>query len=99
MSLISGYQNQSCTWLQATGNNEDGEATYAAGQAEKVRYEDHRRMFPGGVMSSARVFFRSDWTGKVGDRITYAGATYHVIGVEDGQGFASKSHRVAYVGG
>lgn len=100
--IIDDYLTQTIQILRRTGHDSTGTATYAAGVSAVARVEHRIRMIrdPQGeqVISDMRIFLRANAQISEGDRVTYAGVTYHVLSVKFEVDLDGPSHIVAYTG-
>ena len=100
--MIGSYLTQTISLLRRTGHDGNGVSTYASAVAVPARVQMRKRMIRNEsgeqVVSDMQCFLLPTTSITEGDRITYAGGTYHVQSVTTEQGLDSVSHLVAWTG-
>lgn len=100
--MIGTYLTQTVGIVRRTGKDADGQATYAASVSALARVQQRKRLIRNEageqVVSDMQVFLAPSTAISEGDRITYSGATYHVLSVTEEYALDVLSHRVAWTG-
>ena len=100
--MIGTYLTQTVTIQRRTGSDVDGQATYASSVSALARVQQRKRLIRNEageqVVSDMQVFLGPATAISEGDRITYTGASYHVLSVTEEFALDVLSHRVAWTG-
>lgn len=100
--MIGTYLTQTVTIHRRTGSDVDGQATYASAVSALARVQQRKRLIRNEageqVVSDMQVFLGPATAISEGDRITYTGASYHVLSVTEEFALDVLSHRVAWTG-
>lgn len=99
---IGDYCSQSIQIRRRTGNDTMGQATYGQPTTVKARVQHRRRMMRDAtgemVISDMQVFAPHKTQCAEGDRITYAGVTYHVMSATIEYAFDEPDHLMVWTG-
>jgi len=99
---ISDYCSQTIQVHRRTGNDTMGQGIYAAPVSVKARVEHRRRMTRDAtgemLVSDMQVFAPHTTQCAEGDRITYAGVTYHVMSATIEYAFDEPDHLMVWTG-